>query len=569
MILLQCDVCGKKLQADPKWAGKQVRCTCSRVLRVPIPVSSGPSEEAPLLLEIVPETETPPIPIAVRSEGRRYRRQDPPAQKSLVVAYLLWAVFGLFGGHRFYLGRWFTGLIYALSFGIYGIGWLVDLFFLPILVGKFNRSREEQADTFERLQQFTPSRKAPGVEPAPRFEAIVEDEDELPAWARQSGLLAPLDFPLRLAFFVVAPCLFIITALMLQHWPLLILVVVSLVLVGFVGRIDRTLQEYPMLRQIPGLDRPLNYLQTFTDFYQVNRPFPFLCYVFYPITCPLLLMVSPRARSEFGMFARLVGGLVFLILAPMGLSYFELFPPHLGFSEAFSFYFAHAFFIVGMVVVFVIPVLTTAFTLNARRATFQLRSLVVVGFLSALPFGLVYWLTFQSAVTFNATQFLQDRFSKDSFRAEVHDVATMFLDFWSKKPVEGDEKISPAPGISPQLTERIQKQFGGMVPGRESKAFHILRWREEGPEPGVWMALGLSEFSKSYSARLLAVCDSQGKIYWDWNGLPEPIRRRFEQTRFIEKARTGYPIAEPALLNDWQARGKPQTPVGRIAALQP
>lgn len=32
-------------------------------------------------------------------------------KKSMLVAYLLWLVLNIFGVHRFYMGKWFTGLL--------------------------------------------------------------------------------------------------------------------------------------------------------------------------------------------------------------------------------------------------------------------------------------------------------------------------------------------------------------------------------------------------------------------------------------------------------------------------
>ncbi len=49
---------------------------------------------------------------------------------SKAVGYLLWLV-GFTGAHRFYYGRPLTGLIWFLTFGLFGIGWLVDLFLIP------------------------------------------------------------------------------------------------------------------------------------------------------------------------------------------------------------------------------------------------------------------------------------------------------------------------------------------------------------------------------------------------------------------------------------------------------
>lgn len=44
--------------------------------------------------------------------------------------YLLW-IFGFTGAHRFYYGRQITGTIWFLTFGVFGIGWLVDFFLIP------------------------------------------------------------------------------------------------------------------------------------------------------------------------------------------------------------------------------------------------------------------------------------------------------------------------------------------------------------------------------------------------------------------------------------------------------
>ena len=56
----------------------------------------------------------------------------------LLVGYLLW-IFGFLGAHRFYFGRPVSGTVYLFTFGLFGIGWFVDLFLMPSL--------ERQADS--------------------------------------------------------------------------------------------------------------------------------------------------------------------------------------------------------------------------------------------------------------------------------------------------------------------------------------------------------------------------------------------------------------------------------------
>lgn len=49
---------------------------------------------------------------------------------SLGVGYLLW-FFGFTGAHRFYFGKPISGTIWFFTFGLLGVGWLVDLFLMP------------------------------------------------------------------------------------------------------------------------------------------------------------------------------------------------------------------------------------------------------------------------------------------------------------------------------------------------------------------------------------------------------------------------------------------------------
>jgi TM2 domain-containing membrane protein YozV len=49
---------------------------------------------------------------------------------SKLLGYLLW-LFGFTGAHRFYYGRPITGTIWFLTFGLFLIGWIVDVFLIP------------------------------------------------------------------------------------------------------------------------------------------------------------------------------------------------------------------------------------------------------------------------------------------------------------------------------------------------------------------------------------------------------------------------------------------------------
>lgn len=63
--------------------------------------------------------------------------------KSKGVSYLLWCLcfVGLCGVHRFYNGRWITGLIWLLTGGLLFVGQIVDLFLIPGMVRVSNLER--------------------------------------------------------------------------------------------------------------------------------------------------------------------------------------------------------------------------------------------------------------------------------------------------------------------------------------------------------------------------------------------------------------------------------------------
>lgn len=55
---------------------------------------------------------------------------DNSTTHSLLVGYVVW-IFGFLGAHRFYYGRQISGTIYLFTFGLFFIGWIVDLFLIP------------------------------------------------------------------------------------------------------------------------------------------------------------------------------------------------------------------------------------------------------------------------------------------------------------------------------------------------------------------------------------------------------------------------------------------------------
>ncbi|MFN9067376.1 MAG: NINE protein [Bdellovibrionales bacterium] len=49
---------------------------------------------------------------------------------SKLLGYIFW-IFGFMGAHRFYFGKQISGTLYFFTFGLLGVGWLIDLFLIP------------------------------------------------------------------------------------------------------------------------------------------------------------------------------------------------------------------------------------------------------------------------------------------------------------------------------------------------------------------------------------------------------------------------------------------------------
>jgi TM2 domain-containing membrane protein YozV len=75
------------------------------------------------------------IPALDRAADRRYL----VGPKDYSVTWVLMTFLGVFGVHRFYLGKWLTGLVWFFTGGLFLLGYLYDFWTLNEQVDEANR----------------------------------------------------------------------------------------------------------------------------------------------------------------------------------------------------------------------------------------------------------------------------------------------------------------------------------------------------------------------------------------------------------------------------------------------
>jgi TM2 domain-containing membrane protein YozV len=77
------------------------------------------------------------IPSMDRSADRRYR--SGPVDYN--VSWILLTFLGIFGVHRFYMGKWITGILYLFTAGFFLIGIIYDYWTLNDQIDELNGAR--------------------------------------------------------------------------------------------------------------------------------------------------------------------------------------------------------------------------------------------------------------------------------------------------------------------------------------------------------------------------------------------------------------------------------------------
>jgi TM2 domain-containing membrane protein YozV len=79
----------------------------------------------------------------IPSMDRKADRRFVAGPINYSVAWILLTFLGFFGIHRFYMGKWVTGLLYLLTVGLFGLGILYDYWTLNTQISELNLSKQQ------------------------------------------------------------------------------------------------------------------------------------------------------------------------------------------------------------------------------------------------------------------------------------------------------------------------------------------------------------------------------------------------------------------------------------------
>ena len=111
-----CDKCGTEINLPPK----------AQPTQNPQAAYTQPTQN-PQAAYTQPQQNPQNVVVNVR-HNNTYVNYD--SDKSKMAALLLCLLFGYLGAHHFYAGKIIMGLLYLCTGGLFGIGWVIDIFII-------------------------------------------------------------------------------------------------------------------------------------------------------------------------------------------------------------------------------------------------------------------------------------------------------------------------------------------------------------------------------------------------------------------------------------------------------
>lgn len=312
-------------------------------------------------------------------------------------------------------------------------------------------------------------------------------------------LLHISDFVTRLAFFAAAPFLLVFVAEVFPVTGAIVQVLVCLT----VFLLAET------ARRVAARSRVVQFLLrnqlAFEAYYREHRPRPFFYYVLYPLLFPYWLTVR-RARREFWLFK----GYTFLTFGALVVSlvyqYRSLFPPELTLRQFLPIAAGSLAAEAVVVLMFLMPIVTTVVHFHAERSPRRLAVLLLVGLVSMSIAIVRIERRREPIVSFATRARVRLRTTARPALAEKAQIAAL-SQAWaalpvSKNDVDSDGKVLGAPleraraALATYYRTDEAHAFDLWLTRKDKRAILVVYFEARSSNPPIWLAM---DDSRKYS----------------------------------------------------------------------
>lgn len=399
--------------------------------------------------------------------------------KPISTAYLLLVFAGLLGAHRFYLGKWLSGLAYlavllaaliadeklVLLASVAGL--VVDAFLLPRLTAEHNQ--HVAADFAANPQHYRRDLDA-----------------TIAPWAREekTGILDWLKAPGRFFSFIVLPVIYTMLMVQTGNYEFIVFPVIMLLATGLVTSLDEIAHRHPTVFKLPGIEDALDRFREMKQYYWDHEPL---------LRTPLL-RVFTRARTEFAPYWKIVGLIVLAILIDLIFSFEDDYGPHLGLSEAWGVILGHVLINAYAVLILLsqLSALSFHYSLSGKRVRLRIFTLVALA-MTGLSFAVYMDLRNDPGeVSMLSEQRVSLRMKDDEFLQRLLETSEMVILYYPSalndpSPSEHSLCRDIRQRNECQPTQRLRELLKGIAPNDETGAFHVFDERyDDGFSETAW-----------------------------------------------------------------------------------
>ena len=386
--------------------------------------------------------------------------------KPVRTAYLLQVFAGLLGAHRFYLGKWLSGLAYlavliaaliadeklVLLASVAAL--VVDAFLLPRMTTEHNQHiAEDFAANPQHYRRDLDATIAP--------------------WAREekTGILDWLKAPGRFVLFIVLPMIYTMLMVQTGNYEFIVFPVIILLATGLVTSLDEIAHRHPTVFKLPGIEDALDRFREMKQYYWDHEP---------PLRTPLL-RVFTRARTEFAPYWKIVGLIVLAILIDLIFSFEDDYGPHLGLSEAWGVILGHVLINAYAVLILLsqLSALSFHYSLSGKRVRLRIFTLIALG-MTGLSFAVYMDIRNDPGeVSLLSEQRVSLRMKNDEFRDRLLETSEMVILYY---PLALDDPEAEPDSVCWDMqqrneclpTQRLRELLKGIAPNDETGAFHVF-----------------------------------------------------------------------------------------------